>query len=269
MDKLLAFEKEKILDDLLSSYKRVVVAFSGGVDSTYLLFRALKLLGKNNVLAITAHSELHLMAETDNAEKTARGLGANHLITTVDLLALPQVRNNERERCYYCKKRIFGKLKELATQRGFGIIVEGSNADDLEDFRPGMRALRELEVSSPLLEAGLRKQEIRKLAAAAELLVSNKLSSACMASRFSYGQEISSLAINRLIDAEEYLRNLGVAGNLRVRLHPNQLVRIEVEKPYLTLLLEKQGEVADRLLKLGYRYITIDLQGFMSGSMNK
>jgi len=261
--------KEKQLEEILRTYNNAAVAFSGGVDSTYVLHKAAQVLGKKNILAVTVHSELHPVAEVDEAEKLARGMGLPHLVVTLDLLTDPGIKNNVYERCYICKKRIFSKLQDLAVARGFAVIIDGTNADDPNDDRPGLRALKELGIRSPLMEAGLTKEEIRALSLRNELPTGNKPSAACLATRFPHGETLTAIALTRVAEAEAYIRSLGVNGNLRVRFHGGKLARIEVDPEEFALILAYREELYKKLSRSGFDYITIDLKGFRSGSMNK
>jgi pyridinium-3,5-biscarboxylic acid mononucleotide sulfurtransferase len=260
--------KVKTLEKNLAALKSVVVAFSGGVDSAFLLFKALQTLGKDKVLAVTVHSQLHPASGADRAEKLARTMGAKHLIMSLDLLAEPAVAANTSDRCYHCKKTIYCKLLELTEKRGFAVLLDGTNADDRADHRPGFRALQELAVPSPLLEAGLYKNEIRELSRQAGLVTWNRPAEACLASRVPYGQKIDSSALRQVEEAELFLRDLGYEGDLRVRRHGN-LARIEIKRTDYERLLGDREAVLSKFKQLGFLYITLDLDGFISGSMNR
>lgn len=260
--------KVKNLEEGLAAFKSVVVAFSGGVDSTFLLFKALQALGKEKVLAVTIHSQLHPEGGADRAEKLARTMGAKHLIYSLDLLAERPVADNAPDRCYHCKKIIYSKLLELARKQDYKVLLDGSNADDRADHRPGFRALQELAVSSPLLEAGLHKNEIRELSRQAGLVTWNWPAEACLASRIPYGRVINSAALRKVEEAELFLRDLGYEGDLRVRCYGN-LARIEVKRRDHERLLGDRETVLEKFRQLGFLYVTLDLEGFVSGSMNR
>ncbi len=262
-----AEQKERRLEQNISAYDSALVAFSGGVDSTYLLYKTVQVLG-GRVLAVTAHSQLHPADEVDAAEKLARGLGAGHLVAALDLLALPDVVNNSAERCYSCKKHIFTKMIDIASERDYKTVFEGTNADDTKDERPGLRALKELSIQSPLMAAGLTKDEIRLLSKRAGLATWLKPSAACLATRFPRGEEITSGSLSRVADAERFLRKLGLKGDLRVRVHGGNLARIEISDKERDLIFEHDKKIITAFRKLGFSYTAIDLEGFRSGSMN-
>jgi pyridinium-3,5-biscarboxylic acid mononucleotide sulfurtransferase len=264
-DKIIA--KEQRLTAIIGAYDSALVAFSGGVDSTYLLYIAAQVLG-SSVLAVTAHSQLHPSDEADAAEKLARSIGVGHLVATLDLLALPDVENNSPERCYSCKKHIFAKMNDIAAERGYKVVFEGTNADDTAEDRPGLRALKELGVQSPLRAAGLTKDEIRLLAKSAGLATWLKPSAACLATRFPRGEQISSGGLSKVAEAERFIRELGLKGDLRVRVHGGNLARIEVSKMDKDFILLHNAEIVSGLKKLGFNFTVLDLEGFRSGSMN-
>ena len=256
---------EKI-DDL--SNENIVLAFSGGVDSSLLLkicCDSAKKSGKK-VYAITVHTELHPMKDIEIATKVAKEAGAEHMIVRIDELQDAGIRYNPTDRCYRCKKLLFSRLKEKAGELGAKIIVEGTNEDDLHVYRPGIRALQELEILSPLAECGFTKREVRKLAEEYGVSVANRPSTPCMATRFPYGAKLDSGKMRCVEEGEEWLKTLGFY-NVRIRVHED-IARIEVDENDMSLLLKNKTEVIEKLKTLGYSYITIDLEGFRSGSMD-
>jgi len=243
-----------------------LVAFSGGVDSTFLLWVARQELG-GRVWAVTASSPVDPQREVEEAGAIARKLGVKHLVVPFDPLALPEYRANSPERCYYCKKLLYAKFWELAQEKGIAWVIDGENQDDEGDYRPGRCAGRELGVRSPLQETGLTKEEIRRLSREAGLPTWNKPAAACLASRIPYGEEITREKLHMIERAEEFLRSLGCR-LVRVRSH-ERLARIEGGQEEFSLLLQFRQEVVDFLNKLGFLYVTLDLAGYRTGSMNE
>jgi len=247
---------------------KVLVAFSGGVDSTLLLRTARDVLGRN-VLAVIATSETYPGREIRAARALARRLAVRTKVIHTEELRNPEFVANSPERCYYCKRELFTALRGIAEKEGIGFVLDGANTDDRSDFRPGSRAGRELGVRSPLEEAGLRKAEIRSLSRALGLATWDKPSLACLASRFPYQTRIESEGLRRVGRAEEFLRRLGLR-QLRVR-HHGPVARIEVEAADFPKLLAPR--VRTRLTsffkKLGYTYVTMDLDGYRTGSLNE
>lgn len=263
-------EKCSYLQKLMEKYtqENVVVAFSGGVDSSLLLKTACINAVKNGtkVFAVTMHTTLHTMNEIESSKETAGEVGAEHLIISVDELKEAGIENNPVERCYLCKKYLFQKMKDKAESLGVKIILDGTNEDDLHMFRPGLRALKELEIKSPLAESDFSKTDVRKLAEEYGLSVSKKPSTPCLATRFPYGSRLSYEEMKKVEKGEDFLKNLGLY-NVRLRIH-NDIARIEVDKEDIVKIVVYKEAIISYLKELGYRYITLDLEGFRSGSMD-
>ena len=257
------------LKGIIHPLQSVVVAFSGGVDSTFLLKVCLDTLGKDKVLAVTAESETYPMDEVEGAKKTAEMLGARHRIIHTEELCDERFVSNPPQRCYFCKLELFSKLKQVAEEEGLKHVFDGSNLDDTGDFRPGLEAAKELRIVSPLKEAGLTKKDIRELSRALGLPTWSKPSMACLASRFPYGYKITEEELKMVGEAEKLLRSLGF-GQVRVR-HHGRLARIEAEGGELEKLAsgEIRGKVVEKFKELGYIWISMDLQGYRMGSFNE
>lgn len=248
---------------------RVLVAYSGGVDSTLLLKVAIDTLGDGNVLAVTALSPLYPDRELAGAKRLTQEMGVQHLLIKSNELEIEGFSKNPPNRCYYCKKELFRELKNLAQKKEIPYIVEGSTLDDEKDHRPGRRAIQELGIRSPLKEAMFTKAEVRELSDALGLTTWNKPSFACLASRFPYGEEITVDKLKMVDEAENFLFGLGFK-QVRVRHHGN-LARVEIYPEEIERLMDRslREKVVSHLKKIGYHYITVDLQGFRSGSMNE
>ncbi len=264
-------EARRKLSDLkawLAACEGLLVAYSGGVDSTLLLRVAQEVLGER-ALAVTARSETYPEQEVEAAVALARELGARVRLIHTDELEQEAFAANPPERCYYCKQELFGRMAEVAKEEGLVTVADGANADDVNDFRPGTRAARELGVRSPLREVGLSKAEIRELSREYGLPTWDKPAFACLASRFPYGDRITPEALRRVQAAEEVLHGLGLR-QVRVR-HHGETARIEVEPQEVASLLapEKRAEISAKLHTLGYTYVTVDLDGYRTGSMNE
>jgi len=259
-------EKLNILKNRLKEYKSSVIAFSGGVDSTFLARIAKDVYG-DNLLLITATSSTYPFYELDEAKSLAELLGIKHRIIVSEEIDIPGYADNPPDRCYYCKNELFGKIKYIAQKEGFEVVFDGSNADDLKDFRPGMKAKKEKGVISPLAEIGFTKNDIRHFSAELNLPTATKQSYACLASRFPYGEKITKEKLDRVGGAEFEVRKLGFT-QFRIRSHEN-LARFEFIPSEMDKAWEIRSKLTEICKKYGFTYITIDLTGYRTGSMNE
>lgn len=259
-DRLVAF---------LADLKRVVVAYSGGVDSV-VVAKAAQVALADAALAATGVSSSLASGELDDARRLAELIGIRHEIITTQEFAEPAYLANAPDRCYHCKTELYTRLEELLARFPNAVIVNGANLDDQGDYRPGMAAAREHRVRSPLLECGLTKDDVRRLAAHWELPVWDKPASPCLSSRIAYGEEVTPERVAMIDRAEQFLRSLGLR-ELRVRYHKGDLARLEVPADAIARLAEPalRREIADQLRALGFKFVTLDLEGFRSGSLNQ
>lgn len=261
-------DKQEELEKLLESYKRVAVAFSSGVDSTYLLKMAQKVLGEN-VIAVTASSCSFPKRELEEAKTFCRENGIRHIVVESEELDIDGFRQNPKNRCYLCKHELFEKILSIAKENGIETVVEASNTDDDGDYRPGLVAVKELGIESPLRHVGLSKKEIREYSKELGLPTWNKQSFACLSSRFVYGETISEEKLAMVDQAEQLLLDMGFH-QLRVRIH-DKLARIEVQPSEFEKIMQEENrtKIFHELKQYGFTYVTLDLQGYRTGSMNE
>lgn len=262
------YGKLEELKNFLRNLDSVVIGFSGGVDSTFLLKVAHDVLG-SKVLAVTAVSEVTSSREVQEAEKFAQMIGVEHIKVKTNELAIKEFASGAKDRCYYCKKLRFSEMMNLAKEKGYKYVIDGSNVDDTGDYRPGMRAVRELGVVSPLKEVGMTKDDVRTLSKDMNLPTWNKPSFACLASRIPYDEPITVEKLHMIEQAENYLADLGFS-QYRVR-HHGEIARIEVapEERSRFFSQEVMDDVSKKLKEIGFTYVALELSGYRMGSMNE
>lgn len=259
-------QKEKVLEEYLKSLNSVIVAFSSGVDSTFLLKKAKQVL-KDNVIAVTAKSCSFPKRELDEAISFCNKENIKHIIIQSEELDIDGFKQNPKNRCYLCKHELFEKMIDVAKKEGIDEVIEGSNMDDMGDYRPGLQAISELNIKSPLRYAKLYKNEIRDLSKILGLKTWNKPSFACLSSRFVYGETINEEKLKMVDQAEQLLLDLDFH-QVRVRIHGNNMARIEVNPEEIQKLIDNKNTIIENFKKFGFTYITLDLEGYRTGSMN-
>jgi uncharacterized protein len=261
-----AEERLRELERMVAPYGSVLVAFSGGVDSSLALAICARALPKEQVLAVTSNNETYLPSELDLAREFAGSLGVEHLIVNTRELDNPDYASNPANRCYFCKSTLYSDLRRIAGERGYACVVDGANADDEGDYRPGRKAAKELEVVSPLSLAGVGKAEVRELAKHLGLPSWDKPALACLSSRFPYGQEITAEKLAQVARAEEFLREQGFR-QVRVR-HHGEIARLEVGPEEMERAFALREKISAEIREAGFLYVALDMSGYESGSLN-
>jgi len=262
--------KFRHLKETIASYGKVIVAFSGGLDSGFVLYAAVKALRPENVLAVTGDSESLSTDDRDYASSFARtiDIGDRHIFLRTDELSDEEYSSNPSDRCYFCKRELYRKLRALADEKHYDHVLDGCNASDMDDYRPGRKAAAEFSIKSPLLDAGLSKDEIREIAKSEGLEIWDKPQAACLSSRIPYGENITAEKLSMIDEAERFLREIGFR-QLRVR-HHGQVARIELEGHDFVHMLDSglRERIIARFREIGFLWVTLDLKAFKTGSMN-
>jgi len=263
------YDKLENLHNFLKKYDKAVIAFSGGVDSAFLLYTTITVIGKHNVIALTAFSDAYPLDELEFAKKIALKFNVKHVVIETDEMNDSDFTNNTPDRCYFCKKDFFSKIIDYAKENNISSIFDGTNKDDEKDYRPGRKALVELGIISPLLETGFTKADIRELSRQAGLETWNKAANPCLASRIPYGNNITIEKLKTVEKAEKFLRDNGLITS-RVR-HHDKIARIEVAESDINRITT--GELRKKIIQyfksLGFTWITVDIEGYRTGSLNE
>lgn len=262
-------DKYNKLYEYLNKFEKVAIGFSGGVDSSLLIRAAVESLGKKNVIAVTILSSLFSQQEREEALNIAKIVGVRHIVHSLDVFSIPNFKQNPIDRCYICKTRIFETIKEIAKSNGINVVLDGTNSDDEGDYRPGMKALKELGIISPLKECGLGKIDIRKMSRDNDLVTWDRPSLACLASRIPYNEQITEEKLRKIEKAEDILRTFGFT-QFRVRFH-DTIARIELTKEEMPKIFKDNTAnfVVSSIKKVGFTYVTLDLSGYRTGSLNE
>jgi uncharacterized protein len=261
-------QKFTALKDSIREMDSLLIAFSGGVDSTFLLKVAHDILG-DKVAALTSASETYPSEQLEEAKRLAQKIGVHHIITSTKELENKDFAQNDKLRCYHCKHELFSELREVAKEEGYAEVADGANYDDfVHDYRPGLKAAEELGVKSPIKEAEITKEELRELSKGLGLPTWDKPAFACLSSRFPYGDQITEDKLKMVDAAERYLRQFDF-DQLRMRHHDQHTARIEVTPEDMEFFFNNRQKIVDKLKEIGYTYITLDLEGYRTGSMNE